>query len=503
MPKRHLCYHSALLTHIKAGSLIMMRTHVSTDTNTIAISRSKRAVHPQSSHSIPAFFPLLSQDRKAAFVNAAQVFKDYQKSPVSVVIVSDNTIYAANVGNVAVYLAVKNKQNELIYFHEINNPLYDLVEVDSAMEAEAKSEAKVDSSDKNARVIIDEDATTLRDTHGNIIGETSQLSLLPSITTTELRLPLGAEAFVLHDPSGLVRQLSCSQMKAILNDHSLLAGNLETLVEHIPARKKAEAELFVMMTPMQKNQFPKYLFYADYQEMPSFLSRFQCEMQIKLDGSLAERRRFENKLLVVQHNRYLLEELGRQLVSISPKYAAYRRQVVSLLGDLRFFRQEKKEFDSGAFNEAINKLLFVEVYKESHRSTRFLKLRSSAPSDPIARCLEDILINRFPEIERIDMPKEINHSNIRNKILWVAGERYPELVVMTRNALDHIHEQNLAPQEKKKHYTNTAKALVRLGPQGLAESLRLFKPRDGEFKVKKATIKKFYADHVEAVPRPR
>jgi hypothetical protein len=343
----------------------------------------------------------------------------------------------------------------------------------------------------------------LHDIKGNLIGHTFlNHTLFPAASFTKLQLPLGAEAFVLQDQSGLAEKISFSQMQAIVNAPDELEQVALRLVRNIPARKKAETRVYMMMTPIEIDTLPKLLCFSSTGSASRFFDVLNHEIQMRMNSSVHARKVFENKLLFINNNRYLLEEMDRHLVDIFPrKHRHYHHQILAMLCNMRLFRRDKIEFDSDEFNAAIDKLLFffyVDVYRFSRKSGSFLTFHRSSLSDPMARCLEEIILIRYPKINTVTPHTNINHSNLTNKILWFAGSKYPELVVIVSDVIRHAAEINMPAKE----FTNISKLLGRLGAKGFAESARLFQPQASEEYVKKSTIKEFYADQIEAKRRP-
>jgi hypothetical protein len=470
----------------------MMRTDGPSGTNTIFITQNVSGQNQLCAARVPAFYMLLAEDRKAVVAAAAKAIHQDLKTPFSAVVMSGRSIHVATLGDSILYLAVINKKQELIYFSKINSILYSLAE-----EYLSEDEEKSNSNRRaDLRDIQPNDSASLRDIYGNVIGETQlNQAVYPTVHSVELYLPEGSRAVVLHDQSGLIQKIPLDVMTTLLNDP-------EKLVKKMTAKK-----VFLMLTPLGDEESPKCLFYAENSAMLSRMQEVMLQaVSTRFTESKLARRKFSGNYLLIQPNQYLLEELERRLVEVRPKYAVSLLEVRRLLQRMEFFRHEKIEFDVQAFNNKVDKLLFaiyLKVYTTSRKSGGFMSLyRSQLADRELAVSLEEAIAYRFPEIENVKPHKTISRGNVANRILWLAGERYPEFVETTLQSLKHIQEHQQATPQVKKLHTNTAKLLNRLGPDGFAESARIFKSND-DSRVKKSVIKKFYVDHIESKNRNR
>jgi hypothetical protein len=483
---------------------MMIRKNSLSETNTTFITQDKSGqLHAAR---IPAFYSLLAKERKAVIKAVFTALDDSSKTSFCAIVMTSHTIHAATLGGSLVYLAVKNKNQELIYFGKINTSLYSLEEEDEQHEDEKSvvAEEKFNFGQySHSQLASEKNLVNLCDIHGHTIGHVESIqTTFPAIYTVELNLPEGAEAMLLHDQSGLLGTFSFDKIAVMLNDPRQLADKLNKSAIAMRAPKMSEKKVCVMLSTLDRDQPPKYLFYA---ENAALIDKFEAIMhqaiRTAFDASKTARQKFALESLVIQSNQYLLEELERQLVTFTSKYATYQVKIRRLLKRMEFFRQEKTEFDIGAFNAEINKLIFslyLKVYASSRKSGSLFSLYRSALSDrELARSLEEILLYRFPEIDAVQLHKTINRGNITNRILWFAGENYPEFVKATLQTLQHIHQQPASDPEHKKSHTNAGKLLSRLGSEGMAESARLFNSKENS-RVKKSAIKQFYADNIES-----
>ena len=487
----------------------MLHTELFSDTNTIMVKRKRDTANYQHVVRVPAFDALPDEGRVAALTNAVSFYQQMKIKQFCAAIVATNTIYTASMGNGALYLAVMNEKDDLVLVSRINYSLYSIEEELSGEEASDSEEEKHElSSEARFGETPLDNVFEFLDPEGNCLGYHQQVnnSLVPAVFKTELTLPENYQAYVLHDQSGLLKRLSREQLEAVLRHEADLTDLIEKFSDKLPGKQRVEKSIFVMATTVESNLHPKCLCFSDKAGIAENFSKvLGSEIANKLIELAPDRKKIFYQLLQVRSSQTLLEEVERLLQRLQPRYVDSLGQVQKILRDITVFQEQKKGFEVDVLNQRVDKLLFsiyLEAYKISGKSG-ILRLHGKTAADQLMHCLEVELLERFSEINKVALPKLIKRSNLANRILWFAGEKYPEFVQETCESLAHISEQKLQPDAQKKYYTNTGKLLVRLGSAGFAESLTLFKGVGNVTCVKKSMIEKFYVEHVEEKQRPK
>ncbi len=227
----------------------------------------------------------------------------------------------------------------------------------------------------------------------------------------------------------------------------------------------------------------------------SFLQTLQDNI---LMSTKKERLESLNKMLMLDENILLLEEVKRQLeISTRNGYIKFIAKVQSLLNEMQLIFLENQALNIVDIDRRVNELLFLiylEAYIVSRKTANFFKKHHSILADDIARCIEVVLVGRIPEIQQVILSNGVNDKSLVNRILWYIGEAHPELAKQT---LHHLRNIDMYADNAKKIFTNTGKLLGRLGTQGFAASSAFFKPHAQATYIKKSDIKSYYDESVQ------
>jgi hypothetical protein len=196
---------------------MMIRKDGLSERNTAFITQDAAGQRQLHAARIPGFYRLLAKDRKAAIATAVTLLQQHSKAYFCAIVMTRYTIHAAMRGESNVYLGVKNKKQELIYFGKINTSLYSLEEDDQHDEeksalAEEKSNA---SHQVRSRLASEKYLVDLSDIH-KFNAEVSELifSLYLKVYTSSRK---SGSLFSLHRSALADRDLARSLAEILLN----------------------------------------------------------------------------------------------------------------------------------------------------------------------------------------------------------------------------------------------------------------------------------------------
>ncbi len=258
--------------------------------------------------------------------------------------------------------------------------------------------------------------------------------------------------------------------------HTNLLIFLETLSESLTLRD----QYIVPLLAENKSSFKKHDVHQIKTKMITLTaSADELIRSFNANANLNKLSSLSNAAIGIILNTYLdnMKMLSKQLLG-KYYYLEALSQIAALSSETQLtLNKETIQLDDvKRLQNTMDTILFstyIDAYKFSRTKSFFAGY--SKPDDSVARSIEKLLVNHFPQITAT-YPRGKLDSSLTSRILWYIGKTYPDLVEKAYNQLLSLKN---APQTDTNTtlFLNMGKLLGKLGPLGF-EKCSLYFSRD-------------------------